>query len=666
VIGPMRNNIISVKAKPWIACAPLWAVSVLLTSVLAANAVPQQDKLPPLIPRSIILAESERGNPVLSPDGKMIAYSALCKGVQNIWVKTMGKDDDRAVTSDANNGIPYCFWQADGKHVLYFQDQGGDENSHLFQTDIRTGSTRDLTPLAHARAMGLITEAGHPETLLIHINARNELLFDLYQLDLKSGSLELDTENPGDVSRFYADHQLRVRAAYVTKPDNSAEIRARNSSEDPWRTLISWGADEMNSDHTGVAGFTADNTKIWVITSLGANTERLLEVDLRTGERRILSEDTQFDIMGLMVNPLRHTPEAVAFEKERMTWTFFDPRIRADFEALAKVCAGDISVRGRDRSDRTWLVRFAASDSPTTYYHFDRSSKKSVFLFSEDPKLERFQLAKKEPVQFKARDGMTIYGYLTLPLGLPARDLPLVVQVHGGPWTRDSCDLDFPVQCLANRGYAVLQVNFRASTGYGKAYQNAGNLEWGGKVIQDLVDGKNWLVARGIVDPKRAAISGGSFGGYAALATLAFHPREFTCAIAINAISDANLFFASMPAHWTVSRARFETRMGKDPEFLKAISPLLQADQVVRPLLIMHNANDARVKLEHAERMVAALRKNGKDVTYLVFPDAGHVSGGTTANFWRRWAAIEAFLSKHLGGRAEPPSAAERWEQLIK
>ncbi len=654
------------KTKPWITFTPALAVSILLISALAANAVPKKDKLPPLIPRSIILADSERGNPVLSPDGKMIAYSALYKGVQNIWVKAVGKDDDRAVTCDAKNGIPYCFWQADGNHVLYFQDQGGDENSHLFQTDIRTGSTRDLTPFPQARAMGLITEAGHPETLLIHVNARNERLFDLYRLDLKSGTLEMDTENPGDVSRFYADHQLRVRAAHVTKPDNSAEIRVRDDHSAPWRTLLPWGADEMNSDNTGVAGFTADNNKIWVITSLGANAERLLEVDLGTGERRILSEDPQFDISDLLVNPLRHTLEGAAFEKERTTWTFFEPLIRFEFEALAKIREGDISIRGRDRLDKTWLVRFAASDNPTTYYRYDRSARKATFLFSEDPKLEKFQLAKKEPIQFTAQDGMTLYGYLTLPVGLPAKDLPLVVQVHGGPWTRDGWDLDFQVQCLANRGYAVLQVNYRASTGYGKAYQNAGNLEWGGKVIQDLVDGKNWLVARGIVDPQRTAICGGSFGGYAALAALAFHPREFGCGIAINAISDANLFFASMPPHWTVNRARFETRMGKDPEFLKAISPLTKADQIVRPLLVMHNANDRRVKLEHAERMVAALRKNGKDVTCLVFPDAGHVSGGTAANFWRRWAAIEAFLAKHLGGRAEPPGEGEKWDQLMK
>jgi dipeptidyl aminopeptidase/acylaminoacyl peptidase len=645
---------------------PALANFIIILSFLAASALPLRGEQPPLIPRSIILEESERGNPRLSPDGKMIAYCAPYNDVANIWVQTVGQNDDRVVTRDAKNGIAYCFWQADSEHVLYFQDQSGDENTHLFQTNIHTGTTRDLTPIANARTMGLIMDAGHPDKLLIHINARDARLFDLYRLDPKSGSLKLDTENPGDVAQFYADHQLRVKVAYVTKPDNSAEIRVRDSIGAPWRTLIAWGSDEMNSDFTGVAGFTADDTKIWVITSLGANAERLLEVDLRTGDRKILSEDSQFDITELMVNPLRNTLEAVGYEKDRMTWIIFDPALREDFAALAKVRAGDISIRGRDRLDKTWLVKFTASDSPTTYYHFDRSAKKAVFLFSEDPKLEKFRLAKKEPIQFKAQDGMTIYGYLTLPVGLPPQNLPLVVQVHGGPWTRDTWDLDFPVQCLANRGYAVLQVNFRASTGYGKAYQNAGNLEWGGKVIRDLADGKNWLVTRGIVDPKRVAIAGGSFGGYAVLAALAFRPQEFTCGIAVNAISDANLFFASMPPHWTVAKARFETRMGKDPEFLKDISPLHKADQVVRPLLVMHNANDVRVKLEHAERMVAALRKCGKEVTYLVFPDAGHVSGGAQANFMRRWAAIEAFLAKHLGGRAEPPGAEERWDSLLK
>ena len=627
---------------------------------------PLGGELPPLIPRSIIFEESERGNPVLSPDGKRIAYCAPLNGVQNIWVKTAGKNDDHVVTADAQNGIYYCYWQADGQHVLYFKDEGGSENTHLFQTDIRTRQTRDMTPLAGSRAVNPIMDGRYPDTLLIHINARDKRFFDLYLLDLRSGALRLDTENPGDVVRFYADHQMRVRAAHVTKLDNSAEIRVRDDIKAPWQTLIAWGADEMNSDFTGVVGFSADDSGIFVISSLDANAERLIEVKLRTGERRILGEDAQYDVAEVMVNPVHHSLEAVGYEKERMTWVFFDKGIQADFDFLRTVRGGDIWIRSRDRSDKNWLVKYAATDSPTTYYLYNRSARTASFLFSEDPKLENVSLAPKVPVQFKTVDGLTMYGYLTLPVGVSARDLPLVVMVHGGPWTRDGWDLDFPVQCLSNRGYAVLQVNFRGSTGYGKAYQNAGNLEWGGKVIQDLVDGKNWAVAQGIADPNRVAIMGGSFGGYAALAALAFRPEEFRCGVAINAISDANLFMATMPAYWTVAKARFEMRMGKEPEFLKSISPLYKADRVVGPLLLIHNANDVRVKREHADRMVASLRERGKDVTYLLFPDAGHMGGGVPINLLRRWAAIEAFLGKHLRGRVEAPVENEKWESFLK
>jgi len=636
-----------------------------VTTLILSTAAPLRAELPPLIPRSLVFEESERGNPVLSPDGKRVAYCAPHNGVQNIWVKTIGMDDDRVVTDETANGVSFCYWQGDGEHVLYFNDADGDENTHLFQTDIRTRRTRDLTPIAGARARAPIMDARHPHTILVHINARDERLFDLYRLDLRTGALRLDTENPGDVSRFYADHRMRVRAADAIRPDDSTEVRVRDGAKAPWRTLLAVGDDEMNSDLTGVVGFSADDSAILVVTSLGANAERLVEVDVRTGARRILSEDPCFDVAALLIQPTHHSLEAVAYEKERVEWVVSNPGVRSDFDVLEKVRAGDIWIRGRDRSDTKWLVKYTASDSPTTYYLYDRSAKKASFLFSEDPKFEKLALAPKQPIQFKAGDGMVIYGYLTVPVGVPARSLPLVVLVHGGPWTRDSWDLDFQVQCLANRGYAVLQVNYRGSTGYGKAYQNAGSREFGGKVIQDLVDGKNWLVAQGLADPARVAIMGGSFGGYATLAALAFKPGEFTCGVAINAISDANLFMATLPPYWTVGRSRFETRMGKDPAFLASISPLHKADQVTSPLLLIHNANDVRVTREHADRMAAALREGGKDVTYLLFPGAGHVSGGTPVNFLRRWAAIEAFLGRHLGGRAEPPCESERWESLL-
>ena len=625
-----------------------------------------QDGLPPLIPRAIILEESERGNPVLSPDGRMIAYCAPRDGIQNVWVRSADKDDARAVTDDREGGINVCFWQGDGRHVLYFMDKSGDENTHLFQTDIRTLETKDLTPIAGARARGLVADMHFPDTLLIHINARDKRYFDLYRLDLRAGTLTLDTENPGDVTSFYADHQLRVRAADVSKPDNSSEVRVRDDAGAPWRTVLAWGGEEMNSDLTGVVAFSADDAKLLVVSSLDANAERLLEVDLRTGERKAVGADPRFDVASVMIDPVRHAVEAVGFLGERLSWSFFDRRAAADFERLKGVRAGDISIRSRDKTNRVWLARYGATDAPTTYYLYDRAAKKARFLFSEDPKLEGVRLAPKTPIRFKARDGLELYGYLTVPPGVPARGLPIVVSVHGGPWTRDTWGLDFPVQFLANRGYAVLQVNYRGSTGYGKAYQNAADLEYGGKVIDDLIDGKNWAVAQGVAAPNRVAIMGGSFGGYATLAALAFHPGEFKCGVAINAMSDANLFMATMPAYWTVVRARWEARVGKDPEFLKSISPVNGAGRVTAPLLLIQNANDVRVAKEHAERMAAALREHGKDVTYLLFPGAGHLSGGIPINLIRRYAAIEAFLGKHLGGRVEPPGPDESWESVLK
>jgi dipeptidyl aminopeptidase/acylaminoacyl peptidase len=645
---------------------PVLAAIVMAVAIGPVPSSGSGTRLPPLVPRAILLEDSERDNPVLSPDGTMIAYCAPYHGLQNIWVRSADKADDRAVTDVREGGIGVCSWQADGGHVLYFKDEAGDENTHLFQTDIRTLETRDLTPVPGARARALIADDSYPDTVLIHLNARDKRYFDLYRLDLRTGSLRLDTENPGDVDRFYADHRLRARAADVTKPDNSAEVRVRDDVGAPWRTVLSWGADEVNSDLTGLVGFSADDTKVLVVTSLGANAERLIEVDPGTGEWKVLSGDPRFDVAGVMIDPVRHALQAVGYARERTSWVFFDRAARSDFERLRRVHEGDIWIRGRDRTDRVWLIKYVATDAPTTYYFYDRATRKATYLFSEDPKLEGVRLAPKTPIRFKARDGLELCGYLTVPPGIRARGLPMVVLVHGGPWTRDTWELDFPVQLLANRGYAVLQVNYRGSTGYGKAYQNAGDLELGGKAIEDLVDAKNWAVNRGVAAADRVAIMGGSFGGFATLAALAFHPGEFRCGIAINAMSDANLFMATMPPYWTVGRARWETRLGKDPEFLKRISPVSGAERVESPLLLIHNANDVRVTKEHSDRMAAALRERGRDVTYLLFQGAGHRSGGIPINLRRRWAAIEAFLAKHIGGRAEPPAKDETWDSVMK
>jgi dipeptidyl aminopeptidase/acylaminoacyl peptidase len=623
-------------------------------------------ELPPLLPRVLILEDADRTLPKLSPDGKRLAYVASVDGVPNIWIKTLGRNDDRVVTHDSRQGVESFTWQQDGEKLLYFQDRGGDEDDHLFQVDLKTGAVRDLTPLPGVRASTLIDNPKYPDMVLVHLNARDRRLRDIYRLDLKTGTLELVAENPGEADSFVADNDMVVRAVTLNKPDGSTEICVRDGAKEPWRPLIRWGPGEIDSDNTGVIGFTAGNDKLWIISSSDADAERLLEVDCRTGEKKALGADLHFDVYDWMINPVGNTLEAVSILREKAEWTFFDKGVEEDFKFLKTVRAGEASVRSRDRADRTWVVSFRTADSPKAFYLFDRAARKAEFLFSEDPKLEHFEFAKMEPISFRAQDGMTIYGYLTCPMGVLAKGLPLVVLVHGGPWTRDTWSLNFIVQWLANRGYAVLQVNFRGSTGYGKAYQNAGDLEWGSKIIQDLADGKNWAVARGIADPGRVAIMGGSFGGYAVLASLAFRPMEFSCGVDMSGVSDLNAFLAAMPARWTLGRAQWEKRMGKDPEFLKRISPLFKADRVIRPLFISHNANDTRVNLEQSDRMAAAVRKNGRDVTYLVFSNAGHLGGGGIGNVQRRYAAIEEFLGKVLGGRVEPPGENEKWDDLKK
>jgi dipeptidyl aminopeptidase/acylaminoacyl peptidase len=645
-----------------------WCVQGLLLcgAIGALGSCGLQAERPPLFPRALILEDADRTVPRLSPDGKRLAYVAAFKGISNIWIKTLGRDDDRAVTLDSGQGIDSYRWRQDGRALLYFQDQGGDETTHLFQVDIETGKVRDMTPLPGVRASTLIDNPRYPTVILVHLNARDRSARDLYRLDLETGALVLTAENPGRADGFIADNDMRARAVEIKLPDGSTEIRVRDADGTPWRFLLGWGPGEIDSDNTGVLGFNAANDKLLLVSSLDADAERLMEVDCRTGERKVLGQDSHFDLNGWMINPLDHALEAVSFLKDRTEWTFFNRRVREDFGFLGTVREGEIRVSSRDRADRTWVASFRSADRPTAYYLFDRAARTATFLFSEDPKLESVRFAKMEPIRFPAQDGLIIHGYLTCPLGLEARSLPLVVLVHGGPWTKDTWSLNFVVQWLANRGYAVLQVNFRGSTGYGKAYQNAGDREWGGRIIQDLVDGKNWAVTRGIADPRRTAIMGGSFGGYAVLAALAFRPVEFSCGVDMSGPSDLNAFLADMPARWATTRGQWEKRMGKDPEFLRSISPLFQADRIVRPLFISHNANDTRVRLDQADRIAAAVRKSGKEVTYLVFPNAGHIGGGGMAHHFRRYAAIEDFLGRHLGGRVEPPSAEERWESLKK
>ena len=551
--------------------------------------------------------------------------------------------------------------RADSAHLLYLQDTGGDENFHLYQTEIATGETKDLTPFPGARALPSALNPNLPGEMLVSVNHRNPSVFDVYRLNFATGALALDTENPGDVAGFSADNALQVRTAQVQLADGSTELRVKGS-DGGWRVFMAWGADETSG---GVAGFSPDNTKFWLINSVDANASRLLQVDLGTGASEVIAEDPDYDAGGILRHPKTRALQAVSFTRARTEWTALDPSVAADFEALGRVSDGDWTIESRDLADTTWIVSYLRDNGPQRYHVYDRASQTAALLFTTKPDLENYALAKMEPVTFPARDGLTLHGYLSLPVGLEPANLPLILFVHGGPWARDFWGYSGWVQWLANRGYAVLQINFRGSTGYGKAFLNAGDREWGAKMHTDLLDGKAWAIDRGYADPEKVAIMGGSYGGYATLAGLAFTPEEFKCGVDIVGPSNLLTLLQTIPPYWSTLVATFYKRMGRldEPEFLKERSPLFSSDKITKPLLIAQGANDPRVKQAESDQIVDAMRAGGLPVEYLVFPDEGHGFARPENNL-KFTAAAESFLSKYLGGRAEPASPEESSEDL--
>jgi len=499
-------------------------------------------------------------------------------------------------------------------------------------------------------------EPTHPDTLLIQSNKRDAKVFDVYRVNLKTAEVALDTQNPGDVAGWQPDHDLQVRAAQVTTDDGGTIIRVRDDVKSPWRDLMKWGPEETLGN---IVDFSPDSKSLWIMTSLDANAARLLSVDIATGKRTVVAEDPQFDVSFAVQQPKTNKLQAVVFLRERRDFQILDPDIQADFDALHKVRDADISNLNRDLTDDKWIVTFEGDNAPVYYYLYDRATKQATMLFSNRPELEKYKLARVKPIQYKARDGMTIYGYLTTPAGLDPKNLPMVVFPHGGPWGRDLWGYDPYAQWLANRGYAVLQPNFRASTGYGKQYLNAGDRQWAGTMHSDLLDGKDWVVQQGIADPKKVCIMGGSYGGYATLAGVAFSPDAFACGVDIVGPSNLNTLLKTIPPYWSTLLAVFHKRMGDNEDFLKSQSPLFKADQIKAPLLIGQGANDPRVNKAESDQIVAAMRKNNKPVEYYVFPDEGH-GFARPENRMAFNAASEEFLAKYLGGKFEPPTDAEK------
>jgi dipeptidyl aminopeptidase/acylaminoacyl peptidase len=625
-----------------------------------------------LIPRRVLFGNPERVSPHISPDGTRLAWIAPHEGVLNVWVAPMGGDGvdwsgAQVVTDDTDRGIRMFAWAHDGRHLLYLQDTGGDENWRLHDVDLATMQRRDLTPFGNVRTELIAAEKKFPTEILIGLNKDNPQLHDVYRLNLTTGGLVKEVDNPGFIG-WIADAQLVVRAGIAPQPDGGMVLMVRGDAVEDWRPVLTVSAEDALTSQP--LAFSEDGRSLLALSSVGADTGRLVRLDLATGGQQVLAEDPDADVAGLRIDPDTREPQIVSFLKDRMEYRVLDEAVAPDLAAIRALNPGDPSFADADDADDTWLVAFNNDSTAVSYYSYDRRAREGRFLFEARPELSRYQLAPMEPFTFTSRDGLTIHGYATFPPDAPRTGLPTVLNVHGGPWARDAWGYDPEAQWLANRGYLCVQVNFRGSTGYGKAFVNAGDREWGGRMHDDLVDavahitgqspGSQHSVSQHSVsqhwaDPARVAIYGGSYGGYAALVGAAFTPELFRCAVDIVGPSNLKTLIETIPPYWAPMIAQFHNRVGdpaKDADFLWSRSPLSRVRDIRIPLLIAQGANDPRVKQAESEQIVAALTDAGIDHEYLLFPDEGH-GFAKPENRLRFYAAAERFLARYLGGRAE-------------
>jgi len=644
--------------------------TILFLASLAAAEVPE------LIPREVFFKPHKiKTNPQLSPDGSRLAYLGFTeKGVPNVFIRSLGKADDVQTTFDERQGIFDYQWTRGGQHILYLQDSDGDENFHLFSVDLKTKIVRDLTPFKGMKVQNLLTSADRPQEVLIGINLRDRRIFDMYRVSLETGALTLDTQNPGDVRWWLPDRNLQIRAAVsISSEDSSMELRTRDSVDKPWRPIIVWpfgesGVIEGYGSDLAIA-FTPDGKALYVQSALHSDTTQLLKVDATTGkELEVVVHDpkanlwdimsqTLYDFPQILFHPQTGSVQAVAFDYLIPEWKVLDPEIKKDFETLEKMNLGVIRVAGRTLDDRKWMIEFLSDVRPSLFYVYDRDDKKARPLFDDQVEPSKYRFSPMQPVVIKSRDGLEIPCYLTLPVGFPSKNLPLVLLVHGGPWARDDWGFNDGVQWMANRGYAVLQVNFRGSAGYGKKFMNAGNGQWGvGSMQNDLTDAVKEMIKRRIADPKRVAIMGGSYGGYATLAGVTFTPELYACAVDMSGMSNIKTSFETFPSFWLPMKKRWIRRVGDaehDQALNERISPFYHVQNIRSPLLIAHGVNDPRVKISEAEQIVKAMRAKNLPVVFLVYPDEGH-GIGRPENQLDFFGRVEEFLGKYLGGRFEP------------
>ena len=622
-----------------------------------------QHQAAPMIPRDALFGNPTRAGGQISPDGKWLSWLAPRDGVLNLWLAPVGQPDAGKPMTDAKDRpIRQYFWSPDSRSLLYIQDKGGDENFLLYGVNIATGQETTLTPFENTRVQLVGGSESIRDKLLVGLNNRNPQFHDVHLLDLNTGQLTLVLQNDS-YAGFMADDTLTVRMAMRQNAAGGTDyFRVVDGKVEAEPFSTSAMEDSLT---TNPAGYTTDGKTLYWIDSRGRNTAALFAEDVATGARKLIAESAKADIGETLRDPKTGEVEAYAVEYLTTEWTATDPEMQAALAFLDSKLDGEFGVQSRTQDDSKWIVWNDPLTAPTATYIYDRKAGTLTHFYTTRPELEGAPLQPMHPVEIASRDGLTLPSYLTLPPGSdadgdgkPEKAVPMVLLVHGGPWARDSFGFNTIHQLLANRGYAVLSVNFRGSTGFGKDFLNAANKQWGLKMHDDLIDATDWAIAQGITAKDQVAIMGGSYGGYATLAGLTFTPEAFACGVDIVGPSNLETLLATIPPYWAPLVKIFHERMGDPgtPEglaLLKAASPLYKADQITKPLLIAQGANDPRVKQSESDQIVGAMKKAGIPVTYVLYPDEGHGFAKPTNNI-SFFAIAENFLAECLGGRAEP------------
>lgn len=627
-----------------------------------------------LIPREVLFGNPDKTRVQLSPDGSKISYLAPANGVLNVWVGPADNTEAAMpITNDTERGIRFYGWAYTNDHIIYLQDQGGDEQWQVYSVNLSSGETRNLTPFEGISAgIGTLSHK-YPDEIVVAINNRNASFHDIYRVNIKTGNMTLIQEN-NEFLGSYVDNDYNVRFAVKMTPDGGKEIfePAGNGS---WTPIMKIGMEDERT--TNILGFDRTGEVMYMADSRDRDTAALYALNLKTGDKTLLAEDPKsdlnwvwtYEIIGLyvpqiLVHPTEKNVQAAAFNYERVHWQVIDPAIAHDLEYLEKVDDGDFHIVSRTLDDSAWIVDYTVDNGPKRYYYYDHNKGEARFLFTGFSRLDGRPLARMNPIVIKSRDGLNLVSYYTLPLNcdsnndsIPDKPLPMVLFVHGGPWIRDGWGYSSDHQWLANRGYAVLSVNFRGSTGFGKNFTNAGNMEWGRKMQDDLLDAVDFAVQKGIADPNRVAIMGGSYSGYAALAGMTFSPEIFVCGIDICGISNLTDWMESFPPYWGSVIDLMAIRVGdvrteEGRKLLAERSPINYVDLIQRPLLIAQGVNDPRARQNESDKIVQAMQTKNLKVTYVLYPDEGH-GFARPENRLSFYAVAEAFLSQHLGGRFE-------------